>query len=464
MTITLVNDTIISDEDLNYSVNDSSNNNINSEALKSERDDSNNRINNVTILKDLVICLQENIHDLKREVEFLRNDSTHKTNIINNLLNITRRNKNDSSASDYSLSSTSIASNKNENEPVCHRKEEIQKPQNSSYNVNSTFRNILEELMATPIRNIHETFFYERFPEIEEVEEDGNNCEQNTEFITDVDTEGETDAEEEEEQEEEEYEELEGSEKEEEEEEKEEEEQEEEEEKEGEEEENEKEEEKYEESLHLYSPLSTNPGLGDTFDDPHDLRTLICQQNNQSMFNMNNNIIRKKLKRKGLWPEGTIAICGDSILNNIDQNRLSRKRNVKVFNFPGSTIFDLYDYLQPIIRKKPSVLILHISKNDAPYLTAMEIVNNLLNLKKYVEGMLPDCNIILSLPTKRFDNNSGDAALTIREVNMSMKTLKIEIIDNDNISDHHLGKKGLHLNERGTGRLAMNFIACIRRL
>ena len=46
----------------------------------------------------------------------------------------------------------------------------------------------------------------------------------------------------------------------------------------------------------------------------------------------------------GLWPAGTIAVCGDSILNNIDQNRLSRKRNVKVFNFPGCNVMDMYDY------------------------------------------------------------------------------------------------------------------------
>ena len=38
----------------------------------------------------------------------------------------------------------------------------------------------------------------------------------------------------------------------------------------------------------------------------------------------------------------------------------------------------------------------------------------------------------------------------------------LHVIDNDNISEYHIGKKGLHLNAKGTGRLVMNIISCIR--
>ena len=43
-----------------------------------------------------------------------------------------------------------------------------------------------------------------------------------------------------------------------------------------------------------------------------------------------------------------------------------------------------------------------------------------------------------------------------------MKELKINIIDNDNIKEQHLGRKCLHLNGKGTRRLAMNFIETLK--
>ena len=64
--------------------------------------------------------------------------------------------------------------------------------------------------------------------------------------------------------------------------------------------------------------------------------------------------------------------------------------------------------------------------------------------------------VIISSPVLRTDN--GKAMLTLKNLNKLMKELKINIIDNDNIKEQHLGRKGLHLNGKGTSRLAMNFI------
>ena len=44
------------------------------------------------------------------------------------------------------------------------------------------------------------------------------------------------------------------------------------------------------------------------------------------------------------WPEGIICIAGDSMLNGIDERLLSQKWLVKVREFPGGTITDMYDY------------------------------------------------------------------------------------------------------------------------
>ena len=66
------------------------------------------------------------------------------------------------------------------------------------------------------------------------------------------------------------------------------------------------------------------------------------------------------------WPSGTCAIVGDSMVNGIDEKRLSQKYgNVKVFHFSGARIEDLNHYIVPIIKNKPDYLILHVGTNDA---------------------------------------------------------------------------------------------------
>ena len=42
----------------------------------------------------------------------------------------------------------------------------------------------------------------------------------------------------------------------------------------------------------------------------------------------------------------TILIVGDSMLSGIEERRIAkRNRKVKVKNFPGATIDDMYDYI-----------------------------------------------------------------------------------------------------------------------
>ena len=62
--------------------------------------------------------------------------------------------------------------------------------------------------------------------------------------------------------------------------------------------------------------------------------------------------------------------------------------------------------------------------------------------------------------TQRTDN--GKAMLTLKFLNKLMQELKINIIDNANIKEQHLGRKGLHLYGKGTRRLAMNFIEMLK--
>ena len=147
----------------------------------------------------------------------------------------------------------------------------------------------------------------------------------------------------------------------------------------------------------------------------------------------------------------------------IDENRLSTgKHKVKVRYFPGARTDDMYDYMKPLLRKLPDYIILHIGTNDAVNNTSREILDKILKLKTYVQKQLLKCQITISTPIKQSDH--GKASLTISHLCKKFKDLSISIVDNSNIGAFYLNSGGLHLNDKGLGRLAINLKLKIRKL
>ena len=135
---------------------------------------------------------------------------------------------------------------------------------------------------------------------------------------------------------------------------------------------------------------------------------------------------------------------------------------VKVQIFPDANVEDMRHNLMPIIRKKPSHLIIHAGANDAKRFTSREILNQLLNLKKFVSEQVPDNNkVIISTPTLRSDD--GKAGLTVSQLTNHLRQLKMVIVDNTNITSGHIGIKGLHLNFSGTTQLPEDFTNVIKK-
>ena len=76
---------------------------------------------------------------------------------------------------------------------------------------------------------------------------------------------------------------------------------------------------------------------------------------------------------------------------------------------------------------------------------------------------LPSCIILISSePIIRRDD--AKASFTIKNLIDKLRKLNIKQIFNGNITTDHISKKGLHLNAKGTGRLALNITTNIRRL
>ena len=90
------------------------------------------------------------------------------------------------------------------------------------------------------------------------------------------------------------------------------------------------------------------------------------------------------------------------------------------------------------------------------------ILDDILQLKSHIESVLPNAVVYLSCPILQFDN--AKVSLTLVHLRSKMKEVIINIISNENVDSSCLGKVGLHLNAKGSGRLAMNFISLMKRL
>ena len=161
------------------------------------------------------------------------------------------------------------------------------------------------------------------------------------------------------------------------------------------------------------------------------------------------------------WPKGTTLIAGSSILMGFQESKLS-KYKAKVRAFPGATLDDMYDYLNPLLKKKPSNIFLHIGTNDSMGKTAQEIATEIIYLKEYIESVLPTVKLFWSCPVLRTDNRKANSVL--RELSQWLKFFSKNFIDNSNLDVSCIGHKGLHLNEKGSSCLAVNFISQMKSL
>ena len=85
-----------------------------------------------------------------------------------------------------------------------------------------------------------------------------------------------------------------------------------------------------------------------------------------------------------------------------------------------------------------------------------------LKLKTYIQKELPKCKITISTPVKRHDHEK--ASLTILHLSQKFEDLSVSFVYNSSIGAFSLSSGGLHLNDKGLGRLAINLKLKIRKL
>ena len=99
--------------------------------------------------------------------------------------------------------------------------------------------------------------------------------------------------------------------------------------------------------------------------------TLIMSNIWNTRYDSNNNT-RKK-----------ITVIGDSMVKFLRSDEMSSVNNaVNVMKHPGSTTDDMVDYVRPVTRKKPDVIIMHVGTNDLT-----KGVNTMSKVRKIVSAI-----------------------------------------------------------------------------
>ena len=165
------------------------------------------------------------------------------------------------------------------------------------------------------------------------------------------------------------------------------------------------------------------------------------------------------------WPDNTVLIAGDSMLNGINEKRLSQELNVKVRPHSGATIRDMYEHLTALLRKIPKYLILHVGANDTTNekKTVSMIYEEIVRLKLFAEAKVPGIIVTISCPIVRRDNEKAN--IKVLHLRHKFRTSGLSVIANDRVTYDYLGDKGLHLTQkRGLGRFSSSLIAHLKRL
>ena len=185
-----------------------------------------------------------------------------------------------------------------------------------------------------------------------------------------------------------------------------------------------------------------------------------AEVNTKNTLNSQNDTLnsQKETKPANQHIRKNIVVCGDSIVNSVDGLGLSSKKvKASVRCFPGATTEDFLDYVKPIAKKKPEHIILHVGTNDLT--RKSNTIENLVCVINEIKTLSKDTKVSVSSICLRKDKR--DLELKVKslndEIEMFCKANHIDFLDNDNIDEGCLSKKKLHLNHKGTSRLAKNF-------
>ena len=88
-------------------------------------------------------------------------------------------------------------------------------------------------------------------------------------------------------------------------------------------------------------------------------------------------------------------IVGDSMLNGIEESKLSKTRHIRVQPIPGGKIDDIKENLNDLLHEELQKVIIHVGTNNAMTDTSKEIFEKLILLKHQIESIMPKCEVTI---------------------------------------------------------------------
>ena len=191
----------------------------------------------------------------------------------------------------------------------------------------------------------------------------------------------------------------------------------------------------------------------------------VVHQFSKEKGNPNNEHIRNTRNDSNNNTRKKITVIGDSMVKFLRSDEMSSVNNaVNVMKHPGSTTDDMVDYVRPVTRKKPDVIIMHVGTNDLT-----KGVNTMSKVRKIVSAIQEvdstrNIRLGFSSIVQRADK---DYSKEIEDINTSLKSYCLGkgliFVDNSNIDESCINDSKFHLSKKGTQLLSQNLLRFSRR-
>ena len=189
-------------------------------------------------------------------------------------------------------------------------------------------------------------------------------------------------------------------------------------------------------------------------------QTTSYKKNDETTVHRDNddaNLIKRQ-STNGSAVKKEVYITGDWMIKYVNGREVSRNNPVKVRSHPGATTDDFIDYVQPTVRKKPNLIIIHSGTNDI-----QNSVNALQKIREVISSIKEydtDDNIKIAL-SSMIHPGDHDFKNKIHETNRKLENLckgkGMIFINNSKIDSTCLNRSELHLNKGGTSLLIKQF-------
>ena len=109
-----------------------------------------------------------------------------------------------------------------------------------------------------------------------------------------------------------------------------------------------------------------------------------------------------------------MLIVGGSMVNGIEESKLSKVCHIRVRPIPGGKIEDIKQNLKDLLHEDLETVIIHVGTNNATTNNTQMIVDKLITLQRNIKGSLTKCRVIISKLIVRADSTKANTTFAIR--------------------------------------------------